>query len=65
MSNLPDHVDISDSDAPWNQDHPEPDWQCRECDRYGVDEELDEELVAGNQEPQCPDCGSGVKDVYE
>lgn len=56
-NNLPPGVSVSDSDAPWNQEHPEPDWQCTHCDRYGQWGEV------GSGDPPCPDCGSAI-DVY-
>lgn len=52
--NLPDRVSITDSDAPWNQDYPEPDWQCSECSRFGLDSEIN------MQNPTCPECGAEV-----
>jgi hypothetical protein len=56
--NLPPGVSISDSDAPWNQRHPEPgdiNVECKSCDFRGklLDTPRDETLT-------CPDCGEGV-----
>jgi hypothetical protein len=55
-NNLPPSVSVTDSDAPWNQDHPEPDWQCTECDRYGTTQEI--KPIDPN--PTCPECGAGI-----
>jgi len=55
-NNLPPSVSISDPDAPWNQDYPEPDWQCTECERYGQHREMKR-----GPDPKCPDCGEPVE----
>jgi hypothetical protein len=59
-NNLPPGVSISDSDAPWNQDHPDPsdiDVECRSCDWRGtlLDTPKDDPLI-------CPECGQGVEE---
>lgn len=49
--NLPPGVSINDSDAPWNQDYPEPEVNCEECEWYGNRDDLDHGC-------SCPFCGS-------
>lgn len=58
MSNLPPGVNIGDSDAPWNQTHPEPcdiDCRCEDCGWSGTLEETE----AGSG-ASCPECNSEV-----
>ena len=47
MNNLPPGVSISDSDAPWNQDHPEPNFACEQCTWVGLEAPV---------KMECPDC---------
>lgn len=66
-NNLPPGVSISDSDAPWNQNYPDPSdirVTCPEpsCGWRGT---LDETDVSGADPhpPRCPDCSAEVDDV--
>jgi hypothetical protein len=57
--NLPDRVSISDSDAPWNQSHPDPsdiNVECIDCDWRGTVADADYDGV-----PTCPECGQDVR----
>lgn len=55
-NNLPDHVSISYSDAPWNQSYPDPSdtvVSCTECGWSGTVEDAEY-----TDDVYCPECGA-------
>lgn len=50
-SNLPELSLIDRRNAPWNQQHPEPEVACSKCEWYGNRDNSD-------MESACPSCGS-------
>ena len=59
--NLPPGVRMSDPDAPWNENHPDPDGLCRHCKEWYF-EPVDERTIHLSEfrrvfHDLCPNCG--------
>ena len=54
MNNLPPGVSISDPEAPWNQEHREPNYMCEDCTWSGL---------KAPENMECPDCKHEVGKV--